>query len=541
MTESELQAKDLSDKDIDAAKFAETIDPRRMVVGNLAIPYKAQVEEYRRALRARNIQELMEFPVYRGFIVERQTWSEDGTKLIEDWTQLDMQGTLGELFAKTIEFEPENPPRDMDAATATLYPRILPPDEMELLVPRPKLYRGEYPPFHLSSVAAALKTLKDLGGQSAEIRTNMGQQLQSSTNIFDRGNQQPQGGGPGGPGGPGGRLGGGRGDEGGFGTGNNRLGLRTQLMPGIPGPMGNQQSAAVAVPEDAWVMRFIDVTVQPGYCYRYRVALRALNPNFRKPAKEVAIPMFAEKEFLQSDFFELPPKDPKQPGAEFVYVPKEEFVFAATKDDSKSRSTEKMPSSGNWDDTWVQMQKWYDWIQPAENKDSKPLNPQPFGEWLVADIKAVRGQELFDNCAITLPLWDETLSTFVFRDKVTRRTPPGLRATRSEPTWIVPMSPAHPVTVVDFEGGTGQYLGPKNRLLSDSAGVEMLFMTQDGKLRVSRSGSDMANSERTKRDEGWKAWLEKVKQDTLAAKNRGGNTPGAGTPAIPRGAGGDGR
>src|SRR5207247_2256471 len=52
-SEQEVQYKKIEDKDIDSAKFAETLDPRRMVVVTAAVPYKRQVEEYQRALRAR--------------------------------------------------------------------------------------------------------------------------------------------------------------------------------------------------------------------------------------------------------------------------------------------------------------------------------------------------------------------------------------------------------------------------------------------------------------------------------------------------------
>ena len=50
-----------------------------------------------------------------------------------DWTPLDMQATLGELFAKTVDFEPENPPAEHGSDCGALYPRVLPPDEFELL------------------------------------------------------------------------------------------------------------------------------------------------------------------------------------------------------------------------------------------------------------------------------------------------------------------------------------------------------------------------------------------------------------------------
>jgi hypothetical protein len=78
--------------------------------------------------------------------------------------------------------------------------------------------------------------------------------------------------------------------------------MRFQIPPGA-GP--NALAAAPAQPEDAWVMRFIDL-VEPDQSYRYRVALKVNNPNYRKPAKDLAIPSLAEKETLQGEWLELP-------------------------------------------------------------------------------------------------------------------------------------------------------------------------------------------------------------------------------------------
>ena len=84
-----------------------------------------------------------------------------------------------------------------------------------------------------------------------------------------------------------------------------------------------------------------------------------------------------------------------------------------------------------------------------------------------------------------------------------------------------------PVLLVDFEGGDGSYVGPQKRSVTDKAGVEMLFLTSDGKLRVARSGRDLKDPDREKREQGWQEWLRKVEQDTLQSKNRApGENPG---------------
>ena len=60
----------------------------------------------------------------------------------------------------------------------------------------------------------------------------------------------------------------------------------------------------------------------------------------------------------------------------------------------------------------------------------------------------------------------------------------------------------------------------------NSAGVEMLFLTADGKMKVAHSGRDLNDADRVKRDEGWTKWLERVAADTQADKGRGDGTGG---------------
>ena len=250
-TETTIEYKPLADKDIDSAALAETLDPRRMVVVTASIPYRQQVDEYRRALRAQTKDALSEFPEYRGYVVERRVFSLDGKTLQGDWASLDVAATVRDLYSRTVDFEPENPPPDMPADLKALYPRVLPPDEYELLLPRPKLYGGEYPPVRLTTVADALKSLVEKGEKTADVKTAT-QQTIDETNPFHRGTGQS---GTGNAGvGPGGNRGG---------SVNLPPGFRTGAPPGAPGP-GAAANPTRAEDEDAWILRFIDITSECG-------------------------------------------------------------------------------------------------------------------------------------------------------------------------------------------------------------------------------------------------------------------------------------
>jgi hypothetical protein len=511
-TETAIEYKPITDKDIDSAALAETLDPRRMVVVTASIPYRLQVDEYRRALRAQTKDTLSEFPEYRGFVVERRVFSLDGKTLQSDWAPLDVSATVKDLYSRTVDFEPETPPAEMPADLKALYPRILPPDEFELLLPRPKLYdrdgrgRGDYPPVRLTTVTDALKSLVEKGEKATEIKTATQQSI-DETNPFHRGTGlSGQGGNTGGVGATGGNRGG---------MPPLPPGFRTGTPPGASGGPG--AGITRAEDEDAWILRFIDITVEAGHLYQYRVAVKALNPNYQKPAKDLAVPSLAQKEFLQSEFYEVP---------ETAVVPPEEFLFAATRDERRNHYTEKLPSPGLWDETWVQLQRWYSTIRPEGL-----ARQEPFGEWLVTDLKAFRGQYVGERASILLPLWSMEFTAFLFREPPRARPAPGVVVgtyRRPEPVWALDLMPTPPVLLVDFEGGNGQYYGPKNKTVPDTPGVEMLFLNSDGTLRVARSGQDMNDAERIKRETNWNQWLDKVRQDTEASKTRGTTDPAGG-------------
>jgi hypothetical protein len=205
-----------------------------------------------------------------------------------------------------------------------------------------------------------------------------------------------------------------------------------------------------------------------------------------------------------------------------------------------------MPGSSTWDETAVQLQKWYDHIIIPEMSQ----RPEPFGEWLVHDLKAVRGQPIGEKASIPLPVWIEAQGAFLLRENPRLRPRgPGIIAgqvRRAEPNWTIDLGPDPAVALVDFEGGNGPYIVPRKSLsgqpnfvqINDTASVEMLLMAHDGKLRVARSARDLADADRLKRAESWTTWLLKVNDDTLANKNRGGAPAGPGGPGGPTPPGG---
>src|SRR5262249_25080864 len=150
--EVEVQYMKLDSKELDSAKLAETIIPKRMVVVNGAIPYKKQLEAYAAALHARSPADLAanDLPLYRGYNVQRQVWSADGKQMVWDWSDLSMAEPCGPLYARLFEFEPDV--YAGDPSLAPYFPRAIPDPSTRLVLPRPKLVRGQYEPLSLSEL-----------------------------------------------------------------------------------------------------------------------------------------------------------------------------------------------------------------------------------------------------------------------------------------------------------------------------------------------------------------------------------------------------
>jgi hypothetical protein len=390
---------------------------------------------------------------------------------------------------------------------AALFPNVLPEPSSRLLVPRPKLRRGEYDPLQLPSITAALKKLKDAGGSADKPRNRVQSKLED-TDIF---NPTASG------------LQGAAGSQPGSNPLNDALGAAGP--PSGARPPGRGQSGAAGtggdVTEDAWLFRFIDVTVEPGHRYKYRIQLKVANPNYKRNVKELAIPLYAEDEELVSPWFELP---------QTIDVPRDEYVYAASRDERNRRVTEKLVQVDSPDVTFLQVQRWTDFVRPNGID-----RVQPIGDWVVADLRCLRGQVVSELAKVRLPLWSMTAGTFLFRDPPQRNVGGMFSPRRFDPLWEMDITPMPQMMLVDFEGGSGTYNVGRRQVI-DQASLDVLLLTDDGRLLVRRSQLDLANPERQKREENWKRWLDQVLQDTIQFKNQGtigappGGAPGGGQP-----------
>ncbi|HEV3203231.1 MAG TPA: hypothetical protein VGY77_02555, partial [Gemmataceae bacterium] len=91
--------------------LAEAYTPIRMVEVIGMFPYKAQLEEFRKALRMNTVEELFHeqasTPEFTGFNIQRRVYTLDGKPVREEWEDLDFETPFKIIRAKAKELEPE--------------------------------------------------------------------------------------------------------------------------------------------------------------------------------------------------------------------------------------------------------------------------------------------------------------------------------------------------------------------------------------------------------------------------------------------------
>jgi hypothetical protein len=284
---------------------AEFIYPKRMVIITGAVPYKEQVEKFRQALRYPTLQDLVtrnpptlppsesDMPQYIGYEVERRILlgiDEKGKERWGEWTKYDLAKTWNPLAFRVPESEwLSDDPEWVEKG-------LIPPDYFALWLPLPRLPKEtNYPPRPDEvKLASIYKTLENLRAVEAAMLPK------DAKDAFDPANYNP------------------------FQAGGRKSSVSTPFdgpkqQPGkdVPGQTKiefDERSIPIALP-----MRFVDIDIQPGVVYQYRIRLKVLNPNYNKD-KLVATESLAKVDKLYSDWAIIP---------ERVFVPAESFLYAS--------------------------------------------------------------------------------------------------------------------------------------------------------------------------------------------------------------------
>jgi hypothetical protein len=453
---------------------AKFIQPVRMAIVTASFPYKKQMEEYAKALRYKNVSELLgvqaDMPSFKGFNVERRVKSLDGSKILADWAPLDWVGNYRPLMSiKVDEDEPED---EMFRGTA-----VIPDPDQNLFMPLPKLARGTYPRISLRNAENAIDVIRRSGNQ---VRGKpFGGRFEGEGNPFARGGASTRTG---------------------MGDGNRDNDK----------DRNDGASAEKGVFLEALLVRFIDVAVQPGFSYEYRMQMKLANPNKGKH-DQVSRPDYSKADELVGDWVEVVARDADGKIARTGVSVQPETQFYAMVPD---RNVYIRP-----DHVRLHVQSWLSDVRlrPTDNR------PEPFGEWVTEEIDVPRGQYITDKKTVKLPLWSPTQDNFFIGE------PPksGSGTTRPAPSSKQPGVTIEFGTrslLVDFEGGrVSQRV--KDKTVTDDAGMEVLVMSPNGRLELRVSTADDNDPLRNQVAKRWEEWVEEVKNNQAPATKPGENNP----------------
>jgi hypothetical protein len=283
--------------------------------------------------------------------------------------------------------------------------------------------------------------------------------------------------------------------------------------PGQYPPVENQLAALAktrdalkadpkAVP-DHCLIRVIDLDAEPGGIYKYRLRVRMANPNYK--VANVASPELAQsKEPLVSDWYELP-----QP----VVVPLGYRVYAVDQQALEGKSYIGQNSNIIVDSdrqAVFQVHKWLSDVRP----DPKQRDGFEIGEWSVAErVPVYRGEHIGRIQRVEVAYYRPTREAFVMAEDPADK----IGKLKGLPVDFNP--PEGDMILVDFEGGRLAYKrapGPKEgkpeaAAITESAGVEALILSPDGRLLARNSWDDAADKERVESLKDWREWIESVK------------------------------
>lgn len=483
---------------------AHQLMPLRMTIIAASFPYKKQLEEHKVKLRLKGLDEVLNEPLgegekktaafdFRGVDAERIEVDADG-KATGDWVRLPLKESYKVWLEQSFfPLQPENPKYEMVRPNggAGLVMPLLREFHVDK-VTAPGLPPGFIPGMPLGAqqkqaeTPAEEKTSKypDVASKLPKIQDTLdklrnAQPKQVAAPKF----QKPQ--------------------------------LFDAFNPQAAPPSENANTTTTAtaggeqVYPDYVLVRVVDVTIQPGKRYRYRLKMKMANPNYQNA--NVASPEYKEKETLESkEWFEMD---------QIVSVPQETFYYVVDEMQGISRrdlltlpresAQYRLLNQRNPlpDQVVFQFHRWVE-VTLANRKES---NPTPVGEWAVADrVFVSRGEYVGRIVNVDLPIWKYNQNAFILpvEDQKVR---PG----KSPKTGIdveFGQDPAeNNLILVDFEGGRLSIPSPfgAKKNIDDTSAVEVLMLSPDGKLLARNSTKDSADKDRKdRRDEVFKRILE---------------------------------
>jgi len=283
------------------------------------------------------------------------------------------------------------------------------------------------------------------------------------------------------------------------------------MGPRGPGEMG-PGGAEVELPEHC-LLRLVDVTVQPGKTYRYRLKVRMANPNYKRPGA-VANPDWAIPKELESPWW------PSEKDRQITVTVEPELRFYAVDQVAlerglKAKDLRELPyrDNGRLDEGQVafQMHKWVDVLDIVRPGEDRPIRV-PVGEWVVAErVRVSRGEYVGRRTKVQVPYWRYLQEKFVLASDAPNKAKVKSKAKKTvyvDFGYGAPdtaTTPPEPI-LVDFEGNSRAYervtrTEDKETVdrITDACGTTALMLSPEGRLLLHEGPSEIPDSRREER------------------------------------------
>jgi hypothetical protein len=284
---------------------------------------------------------------------------------------------------------------------------------------------------------------------------------------------------------------------------------------GSPKPSGSEAAQDYIIP-DYVLVRAVDVDLEPGKYYRYRLRIKMNNPNYKHP--DVASPEYKRKEILESkDWFEIPQTVSVPP--ELAYYVVDEKQLASSKEQNEIIKKRISAQARQWaaqgpspDQVVFQFHRWIETTQ-LSRKESDAV---PVGEWAVADrVFVSRGEYVGRKVRVDLPIWKYTQNAYVLPAEEQKGVPLRKQTTGIDVDFGFDGSPKEDTILVDFEGGRGVQ-SPSKPKIKDDCAIEVLMLSPDGKLLARNSVKDTEDKERQERRKEVLERIENIREGKTA-------------------------
>ncbi len=190
---------------------------------------------------------------------------------------------------------------------------------------------------------------------------------------------------------------------------------------------GGDGDGMMMLDQDYCLFRFIDTSVEPGRLYRYRVTLRAWNPNWNLPKKFLESPEAADEQFVQSATSEPFPSLDATP----IHVPADNLLLARL----LLRDEKKVYGLGVSDQELLVL----DSNEDSGNFELHSIESKPGN--IVGSKKGKRKIKQFNNQRISVPPHnvdsDQTLLAVVGQQTIDGKKRPGRGFVPPEPLEIL--------------------------------------------------------------------------------------------------------